>query len=126
MADMVLFDIKHADPAIHARLTGKSNSLIIKNLRALERAGAPVEIRVPVIPGLNDGGDNFVRIAKLLAPMDNVRSIVLLGYHKLGLSKIYDFDKHGADIGAIPPRRDDLEQLADDMRKKSGKPTTFR
>ncbi len=54
LAGLVLFDLKLADPARHRQATGVDNALILSNLRALARAGAGVELRVPVIPGVND------------------------------------------------------------------------
>ncbi|MCL2060179.1 MAG: radical SAM protein [Oscillospiraceae bacterium] len=161
-ADMILYDIKHMDPGEHMRLTGAPNDLIIANLRALESAGIATEVRVPVVPGFNDGngkgdgdgdrngerndvgncegngvgdvndngdGDsygNLRRIGELLAPLGCVGAIVLLGYHALGQSKIYDFDKNGADIGAVAPGRAELERMSAIVRAASGKPVSYR
>ena len=125
-ADMVLYDLKHIDTIEHERLTGASNKLIIKNLHKLEMAGIPTEIRVPVISGLNDDDNNIEGISSLLSPIDCVKSIVLLGYHALGQSKIYDFCKRGADIGVAAPKQIELERLAARMGAASGKSVTFR
>jgi len=54
LADLVLFDLKLADPVRHRQATGVDNGLILGNLAALARSGANVELRVPVIPGVND------------------------------------------------------------------------
>ena len=52
--------------------------------------------------------------------------MVLLGYHKLGQSKIYDFDAHGRDIGVTPPKLAELEQLGDLIRSVTGLPVSCR
>jgi pyruvate formate lyase activating enzyme len=51
--DLVLFDLKHLDPWKHKRYTGKSNRLILRNLKKLCLAGVETVVRVPVIPGFN-------------------------------------------------------------------------
>jgi len=125
-AGLILFDLKHTDPVKHEQITGSGNSLILENLEALDAAGAEVEIRVPVIPGLNDGEENLANTARIASRLSGVRSIVLLGYHTLGQSKIYDFDKHGADIDVNVPNQAALAYIAERMAEKSGKPVTYR
>ena len=56
-ADTFLYDIKAMDPQVHARYTGVDNALILDNLKRLSAAGARINIRVPVIPGVNDTPD---------------------------------------------------------------------
>jgi len=125
-ADMTLYDVKHIDSAEHKKLTGAGNELILDNLRALDGEGIEIEVRIPVIPGVNDGGPNMSGIARLLSGLRSVRSAVLLGYHKLGQSKIYNFDMNGPDPGAVVPKKAEMERLAAAMREISGKPVSFR
>lgn len=71
-ADLVLFDLKHADTATHRRLTGHGNDRILANLAALRdqmrRDGAPsaLWIRTPLIPGATDSAENVRGIGELL------------------------------------------------------------
>ena len=48
--DLWLYDLKHMDSETHRRATGVGNELILANLRKLADLGAPIRIRVPLIP----------------------------------------------------------------------------
>nr|WP_278739639.1 radical SAM protein [Alistipes onderdonkii] len=50
-ADLVLFDVKHADPVQHRRWTGVDNAPILRNLAWLCTSGRPFVVRIPLIPG---------------------------------------------------------------------------
>ena len=81
---LFLYDIKAADPEIHRALTGADNGRILENLGNLLDAGARVWIRVPCVPGGNDG--EMDGIADLLAGKP-VERVELLAYHRLGEGK---------------------------------------
>ena len=86
-ADLVLFDLKHPDPARHARFTGVPLGPIADNLRALDAAGIRLWLRVPVIPGVNDdegARDGFVA---LLATLRRRFPVWLLPYHETAAAK---------------------------------------
>ena len=86
VVDLFLYDLKHLDPAEHLRLTGVGNDRILDNLRRLAGAGCEVVIRLPLIPGVNDGRDNLEATAALAADLGLAR-IDLLPYHRLGEPK---------------------------------------
>lgn len=113
--DLVLFDVKCADSEHHRELTGRPNERILRNLRALDAAGAASEIRIPVIPGENDDDGNLRAVCEILAPLRHVQRVILLGYHRLGLSKLIDFDGHLPDRGYHSPSRAELETMAKKM-----------
>jgi pyruvate formate lyase activating enzyme len=88
--DLLLYDVKHIDPAIHSRHTGKSNERIMNNLKKILKGETPVIIRIPVIPDFN----NNVRTMKDIALFLNRHNgsgaldrVDLLPYHKLGVGK---------------------------------------
>ncbi len=85
--DLVLYDIKMVDEALHQKYTGVSNRRILENLASLLERGVPMEIRIPVITGVNDNMENMEKTAALLAGFDNVRKVKLLPYHSLGVGK---------------------------------------
>jgi len=126
LCDLVLFDLKHADPQKHREQTGIDNRLILQNLCELGEVGTPVEARIPVIPGLNDDDEDISAMAKILADNLHVERAVLLGYHPLGRAKIYDFDRQGGVLGVKPPSRARLHELAERMQKEAGIPVTYR
>lgn len=125
-ADLILFDIKHSDPLRHKELTGQDNALILENFEQLEELGAAVEIRVPVVPTMNSDDGVIRGIGNLIRGHRCVRRVVLLGYHPLGQTKIYDFDEHGRDLQLERPQSAELQRLAALLEETSGKPAVFR
>ena len=87
LTDLFLYDCKETDPARHREYTGVGNGLILDNLAKLDRAGAQIVLRCPVIPGLNDREDHFDGIARLADSLENVLRIDVEPYHPLGKSK---------------------------------------
>lgn len=85
--DLVLFDLKHLDPAKHKRYTGKSNRVILLNLKKLCFAGVKTVIRIPVIPDFNDRNRDILEILYLVRSLGQVRRIELLPYHRFGVPK---------------------------------------
>jgi pyruvate formate lyase activating enzyme len=85
-SDHVFFDIKHMDPQIHKKLTGKSNKLILQNLRKMSSL-APVIIRIPIIPGYNDSKENITDTVLFVQELEKFDKIELLPYHSLGAYK---------------------------------------
>lgn len=87
LVDLFLFDLKAADDALHRRLTGAGNALVLGNLRRLcERAPGKVLPRLPLIPGLNDGAEALAAMADLLASL-GLRHVELVPHHPLGRAK---------------------------------------
>ena len=54
--------------ARHREGTGVGNELILDNLRHLSSRGAAIEIRMPVVPGFNDGIVEDVKTFGLALP----------------------------------------------------------
>ena len=85
--DLILFDVKIADPDTHRRITGVDNTLIFANLARLA-AARPDDLiaRIPLIPGYTASRENITRLAAMLRQA-GVRRCSLLPYHPYGLSK---------------------------------------
>ena len=96
-ADLILLDMKHTDDAMHRAYTGVSNQPILANLRRLQASDVPFEIRIPVIPGVNDDMANMAQSAALLKNTANLVRVELLRYHQTAgakyalLGKTYGF-----------------------------------
>ncbi|OGV49659.1 MAG: hypothetical protein A2017_07325 [Lentisphaerae bacterium GWF2_44_16] len=86
VTDIFLFDFKHADTNEHRRLTGQPNELIIANLQRLSECGARIEIRIPLIPGCNDSGENLHATGKLLGSL-HIERVKVLPYYAMARSK---------------------------------------
>jgi pyruvate formate lyase activating enzyme len=85
--DLFYFDIKESDLERHKQYTGVSNQVIRDNLVALDRAGATIILRCPIIPGLNDRPDHFAAIGQIASQLNNAAAVHILPYHALGTNK---------------------------------------
>jgi pyruvate formate lyase activating enzyme len=86
-ADLVLLDLKHMDPAEHARGTGVDNGRVLENLDRLIASGRPFVARVPLVPGYNDGAGNLAATAARLAPARDRVQVELMPQNPLAGAK---------------------------------------
>jgi len=84
-ADMFLVDVKTIDCELHKELCGVPNGIILDNLKYLDSLGVKYEIRVPFIPGKNEG--EMEKIAAFLCTLKNIGKVKLLSYHDLSRTK---------------------------------------
>jgi glycyl-radical enzyme activating protein/glucokinase-like ROK family protein len=86
--DLWLFDLKHMDSPAHRKWTGLGNELILSNLRRLAASGAPIRVRMPLIPEVNTSEDNLRQTAEFVSGLNGaVQSLDLLPHHKLARAK---------------------------------------
>ena len=79
--DLIYFDLKSMDDAIHKRFTGVSNRLILRNACLLCRGDTPFVIRIPVIPGVNDCDEHYQAVADLIQGAPKLQRVEFLPYH---------------------------------------------
>ena len=109
-ADHVLFDVKHADSARHAGLTGVGNELILANLRALLERGRDVIVRYPLVPGCNADDSDLIAIASLLLMLPAPPILELVPYHRLGEHKYRLLARDYRLAGTSPPGTADVDR----------------
>ena len=98
-----LFDLKTLDRAAHLRLTGADNRPILANLDALLQSGAPVILRLPLIPGMNDGEEELEALTDFLRARKGLfERAELMPYHRLGEGKSRQLGREAA-FTAEPP-----------------------
>ena len=87
--DLVLYDIKHLDSAIHQKYTGVSNTQILSNLQTiLKETNTTVWIRIPIIPGFNQSEDAISAIGTYLHSLPRpIEKVSLLPFHQYGSGK---------------------------------------
>jgi pyruvate formate lyase activating enzyme len=107
LSDVVLFDLKHSEARRHFEATGLPLEPILDNLRALSSAHGHVWLRLPIVPGFNDGHDDVERAAELAAGLPSVRQVNLLPYHRAGTHKLRGgaLDRTLEDLAPPPPER---------------------
>jgi len=84
--DLFLYDIKIMDDKKHRRYTGVSNKPILENFKRLAENGGNIQVRFPIIPGINDSKDNITDTAEFVASC-RIKNIRLLPYHRAGIDK---------------------------------------
>lgn len=84
--DTFLYDIKFADNARHLQFTDQGNELILSNLQKLSDKGVKLEIRIPIIEGVNSDDAEMDKIISLLKNI-KAEKIRLLPYHSIGRDK---------------------------------------
>jgi pyruvate formate lyase activating enzyme len=87
VTDLFLYDLKHMDPDQHLKYTGAPLAPVLRNLERLAERGAPLWLRVPLVPGVNADEANLRRVGELAARLPNVRQVNLLAYHATAASK---------------------------------------
>ena len=105
-ADLFLYDLKAMDSEVHRRCTGSGNERILANFERLYAEGARIAVRIPCVPGWNDG--ELEKIADYLEKFPGVEA-ELLGYHELGNAKYHALGREP--IKARMPGKEELNEL---------------
>jgi len=108
--DLFLYDLKLMDSKKHKEWTGAGNKRILENLKALADIGADIQIRIPLIKGVNADDGNIEATAAFVAALSGPRKkISLLPFHDVAAGK---FAKLGQDYEPYPMSAPDAEDLA--------------
>jgi len=82
--DLLIYDIKHMDEIQHINGTGKSNRLILENLKRLCReTDKEIVIHIPLISGFNDDDKNITKTAEFISSLNKIKHIDLLPFNEL-------------------------------------------
>jgi pyruvate formate lyase activating enzyme len=111
-AGLILWDIKTLDPERHLALTGAPLAPILENLAAVSALGTPLWLRVPVIPGLNDGDEALAAAAQLAARTPTVQRVSLLPYHRTADGKRSRLGREGTLAGVEQPSAERMRAVA--------------
>lgn len=114
--DTFLYDVKAIDEQAHIRATGRSNRIILDNLRYIDQFQKRIEVRIPFVPGFND--HETEAIATLLAELKSLKCVKLLPYHDFAEDK-YSALGMGDQFCAIPrPTQEQLNSAHAILRQK--------
>lgn len=119
--DHYLMDIKHMNGAKHKAFTGKSNELMLENIRkTAESQRTRLSIRVPVIPTFNDTPEEIRAIAVFADKLRGVDEIYLLPYHRLGQDKYEGLGREYLMQDALPPEPEHMQMLKKVVETSTG------
>lgn len=113
-ADYFLFDVKMIDPAKHKEWTGVDNRLILANLKALAETGADIEIRMPLIAGVNCEPSDIAAAADFIAALSGPpKPVALLPFHDLASVKCAKLGRPRKGHRMAAPSAADLRRIVD-------------
>ena len=113
LVDLWLYDLKLLNEVKHKKYTGVSNQLILENLRRLSFLGVDIEVRVPLIPGINDDEEELTNMVNLLDSL-KIKKVSILPFHRMGLDK---FTRLG-----LENSMKDMETISEKELEKTLKP----
>lgn len=110
-ADLFLFDLKLLNPEKHKKFTGVSNELVLNNLEKLLKKQANIELRIPVVPGVNNSRQEIDEMLKYLETLpEKVQKIHLLPYHEIAENKYKKLRMENRMKALTPASGIDIEQ----------------
>lgn len=120
--DLIFFDLKCMDPAIHKQYTGVENGPILDNLLALSREfpKLPLRVRTPLIPGINDSRVQLLDTVAFLRQLSSLADYELLPYHNWGEGKYHQLGREYPLAGVKPPDKQAVRRLNDELRAMLG------
>jgi len=87
LTDLILFDIKSMDTAIHKKYTGVDNVRILANLKWLIGSGSKFIVRLPLIPRVNDSVEQMEAVLDTIKDATGLVRVEMLRYHKTAGAK---------------------------------------
>lgn len=89
LTDIFISDLKTMDSSVHKKYTGAGNELVLDHLKRVVDGGSDLILRIPVIPGVNDGDENIEASADFIVNElgNKIRVLQLLSFMRLGVEK---------------------------------------
>lgn len=83
--DAAMIDLKALDPVVHRQLTAADNAKVLASIRFLAGQGQLHEVRLLMMPGLNDSDEQLVAAGRWLAEVDPTMRIKVIGFRQHGV-----------------------------------------
>jgi pyruvate formate lyase activating enzyme len=83
-----MIDLKALSWPVHHDLTGRGNESVLASIRHLSRIDRLTEVRLLIIPGVNDTEEQLAATAEWLARLDPVPPVVVLGFRHQGARRV--------------------------------------
>jgi len=85
LLDQAMIDLKALDPDLHVGLTGRPNDRVLASIRHLAAHGKLFEVRLLLIPGVNDDDQTLTRTAHWLREVDAGSRVKVIGFRRHGV-----------------------------------------
>jgi len=106
--DLFLCDLKLMSASRHREFTGFTNDVILRNLALLLKSDKDVLVRRPLIPGINNAGEELNALGKYLQSLRPGVQLELLPYHRLGASKFERLGREYRLAKIKPPTEEEM------------------
>lgn len=83
--DGAMVDLKSFDADLHVQLTGQPNDDVLAAIRHLAFVGKLYEVRLLLVPGVNDSPDQLLRTADWLLDLDPGIRVKVIGFRAHGV-----------------------------------------
>ena len=83
--DGAMIDLKALDGRTHAQLTGHPNVRVLESIRHLAESGRLYEVRLLLVPGVNDDRATLERTAEWLLGVDPAMRVKVIGFRRHGV-----------------------------------------
>lgn len=117
--DIFLYDIKHIDPYIHKLHTGSSNDIILENLIFLNGRHAAIEIRIPLVPSVNDDVKCINGIGRFLGGLPYIQKVKVLPYHSMAESKYLSLGMENTMPDVKTPTDEKISEVVNILKRYS-------
>jgi pyruvate formate lyase activating enzyme len=114
--DLFLYDLKLMDDARHRKFTGVSNEPILRNLQMLSEQGHDIFLRMPIIPGINDGDEHIRQVGEFAATLPLMDRVDILPYHHIAVEKYKRLHQTYDLPETRPPSDERLTEIAQILR----------
>jgi pyruvate formate lyase activating enzyme len=79
-----MVDLKALDPEVHLLLTRRGNERVLASIAQLQRMGKLTEVRLLIVPGVNDTPEQLAATGRWLARLDPLVRVVVQGFRHAG------------------------------------------
>lgn len=122
VTDVFLYDIKCLTESLHRKGTGKSNEIILKNLKQLSEQDTKIIVRIPIIPDFNDNKEELNKILDFLRDINHIDTVQLMPFHRMAVDKYKNLgQKYAAEDLCLDPEVLKSLQLLIDLFLKEKK-----
>ena len=118
LCDVVLYDQKQMDSALHRAYTGQGNEKILDNLKRInDELSCDIWVRVPTIPNYNATCENISAVASFVKEnLPHCSQVHLLPFHNMGESKFEQLENESNGFSSCVPEDAFMEQLREVVR----------